>query len=414
MALNLSLTMTDCPVGTNKQGSLIIAGSGIASICHITLETVSLMETAEKIFYLVTDPITEAYIQEKNNNTVNLCKYYNKTKQRYQSYVEMAEVMLREVRAEHKVLGIFYGHPGFFATPAHRALTLARAEGYAARMIPGISSFDYMLSDLEFEPALYGCTIHDATDLLARDRHLDPSAHNIILQIAAAGVTTLEDEPENSKLPLLITHLERHFGLDHKVILYSGAVFPLSSTAMVVYTIENLRNPQVAEGISSSSSLYIPPRDIPPINSSMSNKLQLHDYALPLLGTPPVWEGSRFINSVTYGPVERRFVAGLDQHVTPSSHRTLHASPAMRKFMIELALNRASQHEYRRNPVAVSESVSNLTDRERFALGSAHAGAIHLVMSRTSHEEPTKEQLEAVSKLEGDCVLDDPKYSAAF
>ncbi|EUC62604.1 uroporphyrin-III C/tetrapyrrole (corrin/porphyrin) methyltransferase, putative [Rhizoctonia solani AG-3 Rhs1AP] len=406
--------MTDRPSGITKRGSLIIAGSGIASVCHITLETVSCMETTDKIFYLVTDPITEAYIQEKNNNTFNLCKYYDKTKQRYQSYVEMAEVMLREVRTGCKVLGIFYGHPGFFATPAHRALTLARAEGYAAKMLAGISSFDYMLSDLEFEPALYGCTIHEATDLLARDRRLDPSAHNIILQIAAAGVTTLEDEPENSKLQLLVTHLERDFGLDHKVILYSGAVFPLSSTAMVVYTIENLRNAQVAEGISSSSSLYIPPRDIPPINPSMSDQLQLHDYALPLLGTPPVWEGSRFINPVTYGPVERRFVAELDQHVVPGSHRTLHASPAMRRFTIELALNRTTQCEYHKDPVAVVESVPNLTDRERSALKLAHAGAISLVMSRTSHEEPTEEQLAAVFESEGDNVLGEPMYSAAF
>ncbi|KAG8730207.1 hypothetical protein FRC11_007267, partial [Ceratobasidium sp. 423] len=356
------------PPDSTKRGSLVIAGSGIASLGQMTLDTISHLEKAERVFYLVVDPVTEAYIQEKNANTVNLSVYYDTTKQRYRSYVEMAEVMLRAVRAGHGVLGLFYGHPGFFATPSHRALTLARAEGYEAKMLPGISSFDCMISDLEFEPGLYGCTIHEATDLLARDRQLDPQAHNIILQPIAAGVTTLEDDPENSKFQLLVALLIQKFGPDHKVTLYTGAIYPLSPSAIVVYTLENLRNEQIAREISSRSSLYIPPRDIPPINSSRSDELQLHEHALPLLDTPPVWEGSRFVNSATYGPLENLFVSQLDQHVTPSSHRPLRASPAMKKFMVELMLNQAKREEFLQNPSAVARSIEGLTNLERTVL----------------------------------------------
>lgn len=108
--------------------------------------------------------------------------------------------MLREVRLGHDVFGIFYGHPGVLTIPAHRALTLARQEGYQAKMLPGVSAIDYMFSDLELEPGQHGCTIHEATDLLARNRRLEPSAHNIILQPSSVGSATLEKEVNVSRI----------------------------------------------------------------------------------------------------------------------------------------------------------------------------------------------------------------------
>lgn len=110
--------------------------------------------------------------------------------------------MLREVRAGHNVLGLFYGHPGIFVFPSHRALTLARKEGYTARMLPGISAQDYMFADLEIEPAPYGCTASDATELLAHNRALNPSVHNVIWQVGLVGVATLEYEVTD--LPMLL------------------------------------------------------------------------------------------------------------------------------------------------------------------------------------------------------------------
>lgn len=79
-------------------------------------------------------------------------------------------------------------------------------------MLPGVSSIDYMFADLELEPGLHGCTIHAATDLLAHNRQLNPSAHNIILQVGNVGSATLEKEVTVSyilcfSLPYILEHL---------------------------------------------------------------------------------------------------------------------------------------------------------------------------------------------------------------
>lgn len=102
--------------------------------------------------------------------------------------------MLRQVRAGKKVLGIFYGHPGVFVHPSHRALAIARQEQYEAKMLPGVSAQDYMFADLQFDPAVFGCMSCEATELIARNRALNTSVHNIIWQVGSVGVSTAEYE----------------------------------------------------------------------------------------------------------------------------------------------------------------------------------------------------------------------------
>ena len=76
-----------------KRGALTIAGSGIASVAHITLETLSHIKEADKIFYLVCDPLTGVFIQDNATGVCfDLTVFYDKGKSRYDSYVQMCEV----------------------------------------------------------------------------------------------------------------------------------------------------------------------------------------------------------------------------------------------------------------------------------------------------------------------------------
>jgi len=77
-----------------KRGTLTIAGSGIASVGHITLETLSHIKEADKVFYAVCDPVTAAFIEENtlNGTTFDLTVFYDKNKNRVDSYIQMSEV----------------------------------------------------------------------------------------------------------------------------------------------------------------------------------------------------------------------------------------------------------------------------------------------------------------------------------
>lgn len=76
----------------SSSGSLTIVGSGIESIGQITLQALSHIESASKVFYCVVDPATEAFILNKNKNSIDLFQYYDNAKPRMETYTQMAKV----------------------------------------------------------------------------------------------------------------------------------------------------------------------------------------------------------------------------------------------------------------------------------------------------------------------------------
>lgn len=79
------------PVG-RKSGRLTVVGSGIGSVGQFTLESVAYIEQADKVFYVVADPVTEAFIHSKNPSSVDLYRFYDNKKPRMSTYIQMAEV----------------------------------------------------------------------------------------------------------------------------------------------------------------------------------------------------------------------------------------------------------------------------------------------------------------------------------
>ncbi|KAJ3882858.1 tetrapyrrole methylase [Lentinula edodes] len=356
----------------SKKGSLIIAGSGIASIRHITLETLSYIENADKVYYIVTDPATEAFIQEKSKgNFADLTIYYDKDKSRYESYVQMSEVMLHDVRAGIQVVGVFYGHPGVFVSPSHRAIAIALDEGFHAKMLPGISAEDYMFSDLGFDPAIPGCMTQEATSIVIHNKVLDPTIHNIIWQVGSVGVDTMVFD--NGLFHLLVDHLEKYFGPNDKVIHYIGAVLPQSVTVKDEFTIAELREERIITQITTVSTFYVPPREKAPVVQSLPEVLK-----------------SRFTTSIVspiaYGEFEHNAVSRIANHNIPVDHVELRASAAVRKFMIDLALKPDLQDRYKKDPVAVTNAIPELTAEERFALGLGKPGPVSVIMRATKSD----------------------------
>ncbi|KAG8701579.1 hypothetical protein FRC09_005260 [Ceratobasidium sp. 395] len=373
-------------VGLIRQGSLTIAGSGIRSVGHITLETLSHMGVADKVYYLVCDPVTKAYIQDNSKGPcIDLSVFYSLDKNRYDSYVEMAEVMLQDVRDGQDVLGIFYGHPGVFVSPSHRAVSIARQEGYRANMLPGVSAEDYLFADLGFDPALRGCMSCEATELLMRNRTLDSSVHNIIWQVGAIGITTMNYEVK-SKFHLLVDRLVQDFGEDHVIVHYVGAVLPISDPVIETFKISDLRSEDVAKRFNTVSTFYVPPRhDTGIVDSSMVKALGMAELSSQMARSVHVWEGSRYMLLDPYGTNELATVARFRHSGVPSpdTQLLLRASPAMKQFMVDLALKPNILRSYKADPSSVLEGVEGLTVVERVALKLGTSCAVHVVMHGT-------------------------------
>src|SRR5262245_59771489 len=132
----------------SRQGNLVCVGIGMTLGSHITPLSRSYIENADVVFAGTSDGIIELWLQKMNRDVRSLQSLYQDGKSRKQTYREMVEVMLAEVRAGKQVCAAFYGHPGVFAWPPHHAIQIARSEGYRAHMEPGVSAEDCLYAEL--------------------------------------------------------------------------------------------------------------------------------------------------------------------------------------------------------------------------------------------------------------------------
>ena len=167
----------------------------------------------------------------------------------------MVDEMLSPLRAGRSVCAAFYGHPGIFVYPGQEAIRRARAEGFEARMLPGISAIDCLWCDLGIDPALAGCQIYHATDFVVQRRRPDTAATLILLQINVIGQPAHLEQPDWSRLPVLIEYLMEFYPADHEVIGYEASPYPIAKPIVERVTLAAL----ASANLRPAMTLVVPP-----------------------------------------------------------------------------------------------------------------------------------------------------------
>jgi precorrin-6B methylase 1 len=236
---------------------LVVIGTGIRTVGQLTLEAIAWLKRAERVLYLVSDPVAEAVVRKFHGRSAeSLQGFYAPGRERRESYEAMVEAVLRHVRRGRMTCFAAYGHPGVFAYPTHEAVRRARAEGYRARMLPGISAEDCLFADLGVDPATTGCQSYEATDFLLHGRSADPSSHLVLWQIGVLGNVTFQPgryEPRG--MPALLHRLFALYPAHHPVIVYEAPVFAGGPPTIHPLPLAFLGQAP----LSTASTLYVPP-----------------------------------------------------------------------------------------------------------------------------------------------------------
>lgn len=236
-------------------GSLIAVGTGIKSISHLTYEAESYIRQADKLLYLVADPTTDEWLLEANPTAEDIHRFYADNKSREQTYIEMRDYILSFVRQGLHTCVALYGHPGVFATAAHWAIATARAEGYEARMTPGISAADCLFADIGIDPGEEGCQSFETTDFLLYKRNFDPYCMLVLWQVGVIGHLDYQSEGfDTSKVSVLVDYLLQFYPPTHQVMLYESATHVLFPPRIESITLESLNTTH----ISAITTLYVP------------------------------------------------------------------------------------------------------------------------------------------------------------
>ena len=255
-------------------GNLACVGLGMMLGAHLSPRSRSHIEHADVVFALVSDPLVELWLGQLRAGVRSLQPFYGSGdrdgKPRTESYREMVEAMMAEVRAGRRVCAVFYGHPGVFAMVPHRAISQARSEGFHAVMEPGISAEDCLYADLGIDPGTFGCQHFEASQFMFYRRRVDPSALLVLWQVGIAGDRSLSRFATGSDhRGLLVDLLAEDYPLDHEVIAYEAATLPISEPRMERMPLAGLA---IAD-LRLQTTLVVPPARAMERNDAMLARL---------------------------------------------------------------------------------------------------------------------------------------------
>ena len=240
----------------DKRGSLACVGLGMMLGAHISPRSRSHIEQADVVFAAVSDPLVELWLQQMHPDVRSLQPYYAEGKSRQDTYREMVEALLAEVRAGRSVCGAFYGHPGVFALAPHRAIEQARQEGFQAHMEPGISAEDCLYADLGIDPGTVGCQHYEASQLMFYQRRIDPTAYLVLWQAGIAGDRSFRRFATPAAYrQLLVDLLAGDYPLDHPCTIYEAATLPIQAPRIEAVALGDLARAE----LRLQSTLVLPP-----------------------------------------------------------------------------------------------------------------------------------------------------------
>jgi len=164
--------------------------------------------------------------------------------------------MLSEVRAGKRVCGAFYGHPGVFALPTHKAIEIARREGFPAHMEPGVSAEDCLYADLGIDPGRFGCQHYETSQYMLYRRRIDTAAYLVLWQVGVAGDQSLARFSTGAAYrQVLVDVLARDYDLAHEAILYKAVTLPMHQPHIERLSLRDLP----AANVDMHMTLVIPP-----------------------------------------------------------------------------------------------------------------------------------------------------------
>jgi uncharacterized protein YabN with tetrapyrrole methylase and pyrophosphatase domain len=248
---------TNGATGRARTGSLTVVGTGHNLAGQVTLETQAYIEQADRVFYLLREPLTGVYLRELNPRAISLHTCWRRGRSGAAACRNMVERILAPVHRGLEVCAVFSGHPAILGPAAHEVIRRARELGCEARMLPGVSVADCLYADLGVDPGVGGCQLYEATDLLINDRTVENAVPLILLGVGTVGGTTRSEGAGGNRkgFAVLVERLRTLYPDDHPVTLYEIPQLPTQDPRIETRPLGRLRRASV----TVFTTLYVPP-----------------------------------------------------------------------------------------------------------------------------------------------------------
>jgi Tetrapyrrole (Corrin/Porphyrin) Methylases len=250
---------------SSRACDICIAGLGVQTVDHITLETEAAIRASREVLYVDTGAGTRAFLEARCPVVTSLYgESYAPGQQRLGAYRHMAARVLNAALDHPPVTFAMFGHPTVFAYASFLIADLARVLGLTVRVLPGISAMDCIFAEHMLDPAVSGLLVYEATDLLLRQRPLLPDVPTLIWQAGNAETRLHSQRPSTPRrFARLRDHLLRYYPPGQAVIACFAAPHALLLSTSVAFELHQLC--EQAHELHAGVTLYLPPAAMRPI-----------------------------------------------------------------------------------------------------------------------------------------------------
>lgn len=237
---------------------IYVVGLGITAVQHITREAEEALRRSTKVLFVDEGFGVEEFITSLGTDAEPLMGLYQEGGQRRPTYLAMAARVLDAALTSPPVCFATYGHPQIYVYPTRLIQQGGAALGLSVRVLPGISALDTILTGLQVDPGPQGLQMYEATDVLARQRPLQPDVPCLLWQISSLESGLYSRKRGNaSRFTRLRDYLLRTYPADHPVTITLSPTYQLLGPWTETFRLSELPE-QLARGLQAGT-LYIPP-----------------------------------------------------------------------------------------------------------------------------------------------------------
>lgn len=241
---------------------IYVLGLGIFSYLQVTKETEDALRACHKVYCLHPDRYVLDYLVTFNLEVVDLSPLYEVRKSRLPVYEAMADRVIEAARERPPVALALYGHPSMLVAPSRMIRNKAPQLGMRVKVLPGISAFDCLMVDLNFDPGVQGLVMYEANYALLYQPTLDSTVPCLLWQ--AGAVETGLFAPWTSRPERFVrlkNYLLRSYPAAHRVALATSAMNPLVDPEILWVAIQDI--PDMHANFTGLTTLFIPPASKP-------------------------------------------------------------------------------------------------------------------------------------------------------
>lgn len=237
---------------------LAIVGMGIVIGRHLSVEAREIMRLCTTIFVLDNAYGPDPEVMALDVPIVDLNEFYAEGQRRREIYRRMAAEILTSAVVKPPVAFASYGHPQVYCYPTTLLRKAGPILGLRTTIVPGVSTLDALLVDIDFDLGAQGLQTYDASDALARQRQLQPDVPCVLWQVTWIGEATYRSGPAGvDGFRELQRYLLRFYPAEHEVLSVFSSPHPALDSITERHRLENLSD-ALAGGVQSGT-LFIPP-----------------------------------------------------------------------------------------------------------------------------------------------------------